>query len=343
MAFELSRWNRPLARLILAAIALVIVCHSDRSWAAAPCLEAVQCRATMTVEGHFLTLYASAPIDKPQPQIRRALIMVHGTDGNVESYYRTAIEATRLAGKLNETLVIAPRFVERGHHDQFADEREFIWTRGADWRAGDLSNREVPPRVSSFDLMNRLLARLADAKLFPDLSTIVLAGHSAGGQFVQRYAIGQAEDPKLVQMLFVVANPSSYLYLDGSRPDPDNPGGFAPFDRGKCQANLFKYGFEKLNAYFKEQLVDEMTARYRARTVVYLLGESDTDPNAANLSRTCAAMAQGETRFARGKAFMAYMDRFYRPHDHRMVIVPGVGHSARGMFQSPRGLAVLFE
>lgn len=114
-------------------------------------------------------------------------------------------------------------------------------------------------------------------------------------------------------------------------------------DRATCQSNRFKYGFERPNAYFKGQSVEEMIARYRARRVVYLLGESDTNPNATNLSRTCAAMAQGDTRFSRGKAFMAYMDMFYRPHAHRLVTVPRVGHSARGMFQSSQGLAVLFE
>lgn len=252
-------------------------------------------------------------------------------------------KAAAMAGKAAETLVIAPRFLEEG--DGHTPARgEFFWNRGADWRAGDLSSRDTPPRVSSFDIMNRIVARLADARAFPNLSAIVLAGHSAGGQFVQRYAIGQPDDPARDRspITYVVANPSSYLYLDARRPDPRQPGAFAIPSRSACLTNKFKYGFEQPNSYFKPQPIDDMIARYRARPVIYLLGEADTDPNAKGLSRICAAMAQGTTRFARGNAFMAYMDAFYAPHAHRLMTVPGVGHSSLRMFQSPVGLAVLF-
>lgn len=326
-----------------AAMALAGV-RAAAAQAASPCLEPLQCRAYLTVEGHRLPLYTSFAFDKPQPGVQRALVIVHGMEGNAEAYFRTAVEAARIAGKLYDTVVIAPRFIDQGDN-AFIDERDFFWSRGADWRAGDLSDRNNPPRVSSFELMSRLLARVADGKLFPNLSTIVLAGHSAGGQFVQRYAIGQPVEPALAQvtMRYIVANPGSYLYLDLNRPDPENPGSFAPFDRRRCQANRFKYGFEKPNAYFKEQSIDEMTTRYRARNVIYLLGEMDINPDAENLSRTCSAMIQGETRFARGKAFAAYMEALYWPNNHRMVTVPTVGHSARAMFQSPQGVQVLFR
>jgi pimeloyl-ACP methyl ester carboxylesterase len=307
-------------------------------------MEPVQCRTSMVFDaGRTLTLYASAALDRPQPDIHRVLIVIHGTKRNADGYFRVAVEAARIAGKLGETLVIAPRFAEQG--DRLAlGSKDFVWAPGADWRAGDLSSREAPPRVSSFELMNQIVARLADSKRFPNLSTIVLAGHSAGGQFVQRYAIGEPDDPALahLRLIYVVANPSSYLYLDARRPDPHKPGTFTIPDTTACRSNRFKYGFERPNTYFKAQPAEEMIARYRARAVVYLLGEADTNPNAANLSRTSGAMAQGPNRFARGKAFMAYMDTFYKPHAHRMVTVPGVGHSSRGMFQSPRGLKVLF-
>lgn len=308
-----------------------------------PCLDPIQCRTYLTVEGHRLPLYSSFTFDKPQPEVRRAVVMVHGMEGNAQSYYRTTIDAARTAGRIKDTVVIAPHFAEQ-RDNAFVDERDFSWSRGADWRAGDLSDRNHPPRVSSFELMSRLLARIADRTLFPNLDTIVLAGHSAGGQFVQRYAIGQPVEPALahVTMRYIVANPGSYLYLDLNRPDPENPGNFAPFDRRKCQGNTFKYGFENPNAYFKEQSVDGMITRYRARSVVYLLGEADTNPDAENLSKTCAAMLQGDTRFARGKAFVAYMEALFWPNNHRMVTVPSVGHSARSMFQSSQGLKVLF-
>ena len=35
--------------------------------------------------------------------------------------------------------------------------------------------------------MDEILHRLADCRVFPNLANIIVAGHSAGGQFVSRY------------------------------------------------------------------------------------------------------------------------------------------------------------
>lgn len=312
--------------------------------AAAPCTAPAACRGAMAVDGRTLTLYLSAPLDRPQPGIRRAIVVVHGTDGNADSYFRALTKASALAGQAETTLIVAPRFLEAGDRDK-PESGEFFWARGSDWRAGDSSRHESMPPVSSFDLMSRILARLSDAQNFPDLSAIVLAGHSAGGQFVQRYAIAHPDDParQRLPITYVVANPSSYLYLDARRPLARNPTAFEIPSQANCPTNRFKYGFDRSNGYFMRQSVAAMVEQYRSRAVIYLLGESDNDPNARNLARSCAAMAQGLHRLARGQSFMAHMDAFHAPHTHRLVRVPGVGHSAARMFQSPRGLALLFE
>lgn len=333
-------------RLAMWLIGLVFLIGGGRaSQAAAPCTDPAACRTTMAfAAGLSLTLYVSAPLDVPQPGIRRAIVVIHGTDGNAGSYFRAMTKAVALAGRADDTLVVAPRFLEAGDSDKPLPG-EFFWQRGTDWRAGDLSSRDAPARASSFDLMDRVLSRITDRAVFANLQSVVLAGHSAGGQFIQRYAIGQPDDPVLagLRVRYVVANPSAYLYLDGRRPVPGNPGAFAIPASSNCQTNRFKYGFDEPNEYFSRQPVADMTARYRSRPVIYLLGEVDSNPNAANLSRTCAAMAQGVNRFARGTAFKAYMDAFYAPHAHRLVSVPRVGHSAARMFQSAQGLEVLFD
>ena len=311
--------------------------------AAASCTDPAACRGAMTFEGRRLVLFLSAPLDRPQPGIRRAIVVVHGTDGNADSYFRAVTKAAALAGQAETTLIVAPRFLEDGDRDK-PEPGEFFWSRGSDWRAGDPSNHDTLPPVSSFDLMSRVIAKIADPANFPNLRDLFLTGHSAGGQFIQRYAIGQPDDPAFaaLRVTYVVANPSAYLYLDARRPVAEQAGVFAIPPRAGCQTNRFKYGFEQLNDYFKRQAVDDMIARYRTRDVVYLLGESDNDPNAHNLSRTCAARAQGPPRLARGQSFMAHMDAFHAPHAHRLVTVPGVGHSAARMFQSRPGQAVLF-
>lgn len=333
---------RRAAAIVALALLAVLVAAATPARAAAPCTDPAACRTALTFENLALTLYVSAPLAVPQPDIRRAIVVIHGADGGAESYFRTMTRAAAMAGKAAETLVIAPHFVEQ--RDGTIPRGQLVWHRPDDWRAGDLSMREVTPRVSSFAVVDRIVARLADGQAFPNLSSIVLAGHSAGAQFVQRYAVAGPHDPAVAgRIRYVVANPSSLLYLDARRPDPAQPGSFRVPANPRCETNRFKYGFEQANAYFQRESPAVMTERYRARRVIYLAGERDTDPQHKMLDRNCGAMAQGATRYARVTSFMAYMDAFYAPHAHRLMSVPSVGHSARGMFQSTAGLSVLFE
>ena len=73
--------------------------------------------------------------------------------------------------------------------------------------------------VSSFAAMDVLLEALCDRTNYPSLERIVVAGHSAGGQFVHRYGISSGspclDDGDRVKL--VAANPRSFAYLDGRR------------------------------------------------------------------------------------------------------------------------------
>ena len=132
-------------------------------------------------------VYATYALDAPNPGIRRALIMVHGTLRNADHYFTTATGAAFLAGALGDTLVIAPRFAsaEKGCDDTLAPG-EVSWScHGDSWRSGGAAASD--PRLTSFELVDALLKTLADRRRFPNLTAIVVAGHSAGGQFVARY------------------------------------------------------------------------------------------------------------------------------------------------------------
>ena len=131
------------------------------------------------------------------------------------------------------------------------------------------------------------------------------------------------------------------MYFDARR--PDGRGGFVPA-RGsvRCLVNAYKYGPEGRNDYMAGEPLEAMVRRYRRRDVVYLLGEADNDPSHRGLDKSCPAKAQGPHRLARGIGFKAYMDRFFAPHAHRLILVPGVGHSSNRMFRSSQAKAVLF-
>jgi hypothetical protein len=219
------------------------------------------------------------------------------------------------------------------------------------WKAGSLSeirrDDSTDRRVSSFAVLDALLLTLLDRGRLPSLDMVVLAGHSAGAQFVQRYAaVGQAPtllNDRGMQTRFIAANPSSYLYFDDRRPTEH---GFASFPRTRCPAfDQYKYGLETPNAYVATQSTQAIMRQYARREMIYLLGTLDADAKHPFLDRSCAAEAQGPSHLARGEAYYRYLLLLLGhdvAHRHHLVLVGGVGHDDKGMFQSPCGAAWLF-
>lgn len=83
--------------------------------------------------------------------------------------------------------------------------------------AGGAVDREG--KLTSYDFMDEVLRKVANKAAFPNLKTIVISGHSAGGQFANRYEMAnQIHETLGVPLTYVVANPSSYAYLDATRP-----------------------------------------------------------------------------------------------------------------------------
>src|SRR5213596_1190758 len=54
-------------------------------------------------------IYRTRSLDARNENVRRALIMVHGTNRNADHYFSTAMSAAFLAGALEDTVVISPR------------------------------------------------------------------------------------------------------------------------------------------------------------------------------------------------------------------------------------------
>jgi hypothetical protein len=286
---------------------------------------------------------------QPQPQITRAVIIFHGKGRDVEGYYRTALEAGGMAGPAgDETVLIAPQFLDQEDMGAYHVSGEVLRWRSTDWEAG--APAVAPAAISSYEVVDALLARLANRSVFPRLQTVVLAGHSGGGQLVHRYAIvGRAVAALAssgVHLRFVVANPSSYVYFSDERPAEN--GALAPFQGGACpHFNHWKYGPLDAPSYVAldaDHTWRQLEADYAQRDVIYLLGTADTDPREKDLDVTCSGEAQGPTRFARGQAYYAYLHtRHPSGWNQRLWFVPGVAHSARQMFTSRCGVGAIFD
>jgi pimeloyl-ACP methyl ester carboxylesterase len=274
--------------------------------------------------GKYLLIYRNTPVNVRNSSIERVFILVHGLQRDGHVYYKSAYDATSDAGRLNSTLVIAPQF--HACTDKPDAGEAFFACRG--WSDGS-TTPEFP--LSSFTAMDQLLEGVADRSRFPRLKEIVLAGHSAGGQFVQRYAAANRIDGKLaVPIRYIVANPSTYLYLDSWRPVATR---CAEFDD-------YKFGLAKLDGYAAGTGADAIRAQYPRRNVTYVLGELDTTDE-HNMDKTCPATAQGPNRFARGMAYSTRIRDSWHAR-HGVVKVPGCGHSAECMYRSPNVRKVVF-
>ncbi|MFH1267040.1 MAG: CRTAC1 family protein, partial [Planctomycetota bacterium] len=205
-------------------------------------------------------------------------------------------------------------------------------------------------RISSFAVVDSLLLRLAG--LNPNLEDIVVGGHSAGGQFVNRYAAGNQVHETLlaahgVNLRYLVSNPSCYLYFDAQRWVPGTEYQFAvPYDQLAVCANYdhYKYGLVETNEYMNIGSA-VLRANYAARPVTYLLGADDIDPFSGYLEKNCEAMLQGEFRLQRGLLYRAHLVDTFGPEvlpSHFFAVVPDVAHNQRGIFTSACGVHTLF-
>jgi pimeloyl-ACP methyl ester carboxylesterase len=325
-------------RNIAVVIGTAAVCLlGESSWAAAPCTAATPvCTETVMAAGAQAgaLIYRSHPLDARNESITRALIMVHGQGRDADGYFRTAAAAAFLAGGLEDTLVIAPRFASNDSRCRDAlAPNELNWTCfGAEsWRNGAEAIRNAS--ITSFDVMDEIVRRVARAEIFPNLKAIVVAGHSAGGQFVGRYGMAnQAHDRVNRRITYVVANPSSYTYLDNLRPT-------SSADRDCTGYDTWPYGLQKRSGYSAKLADDQLKKQLAARPVTYLVGELDILP-LYGFDSSCSAMAQGPTRLARGLAFGKYVNENHGAQ-HKTLVVPACGHSARCMFTAERVLPLI--
>ena len=285
--------------------------------------------------------------ETPDTTVKRAVIVVHGTNRNADDYYDRMRDAAIKAGKLDETIIISPQFLLEEDKNKFNFGEDFLhWTNGG-WKRGDKS-RSANERTSSFVVANYIMSRLADKNAYPNLESITIAGHSAGGQYTHRLAFGSKETG--IPTRYIVANPSSYLYLDNKRRVEGTLDRFQiPTDKevSNCRDyNEYKYGFEDINSYLEGVGEDKAKQQYAQRKVVYLLGEEDNDPNSSSLDKDCPAMLQGKHRFERGTIYYNYIQQLYGSSitaNHSKVTVPGVGHSSSKMFNSDEGVQIIFD
>ena len=295
----------------------------------------------------------SHPIDAPNSDIERAIIVVHGVLRNADEYFPHMIEAVEQVGLESSSLVIAPQFLIEEDITEFKlGDEVLFWDEesGEGWKKGDDSiSTENHPRAasaSSFEVVDRMIEQITLDGFFPNLMEMIVIGHSAGGQYVNRYAAGTLIGdslPKYIRLRFIVANPSTFVYFNQERRLLDTTDQFAVPESADADYNDYKYGLEKLNHYMATTGVETIRASYPQKDIVYLLGGEDI--REAHLEQTPNAKLQGQHRLERGQVYYHYLKHYFGEkitETQKIAIIPCVGHDHAAIFKSEAGMKYLF-
>jgi pimeloyl-ACP methyl ester carboxylesterase len=224
--------------------------------------------------------------DKP------VVIVQHGASRNAAEYCEAWIPAAERHG----FLVVAIAFSKEA------------WPEALTYNNGHVLAEDgaLRPRESwSFAIPGAVFALLREAGV-TTRDTLMLWGHSAGGQFAHRVL---ATQPHAMFSAIGAANPGWYTLPTLDLPYPDGLGGIG--------------------------LTSDDVTRFLGYPLVIFSGDRDIDGTTENFPKHESAMAQGPNRFERARFFLEYgqttAKRLGVPCRWSRVVVPGVAHEGMRM------------
>lgn len=305
-----------------------------------------------------LEYWSNFPLGQKNLCIKKVIFVVQGNERNAYARFKSIDKLIKKYDLEREILIISPAF--KAIRDDYAPDEYYFSSNG--WKEGDVS-LNIGNEVSSFELTDRLLSGVLGNQKFPFLQKVMIAGHSAGGQFAQRYALFtlMTDVFQRVRFAFIILNPSSYTYPLSLRPSPLLEETFIlPYtyvnnirmmkpefltSGGNCPIEYddYKYGMQNKNEYASRSPNYLSILKYMNREVFYFVGSLDilTD-GSDDLDVRCEAMLQGQNRLERAKNFFNLINRYYF-HQHTFGIVDGIGHDNIGMLNSSKVVNALLD
>lgn len=298
-------------------------------------------------------------------RVTHAFIDVHGSGRNAEDYFCSAT-ASVPSGLVYTTLVIAPWFMSPQDEALDTSDKFLQWNETGPiphtWRYGAEATDGVTSSYQALDVLVETI--MFNDNRFPNLRQIIVAGHSAGGQFTHRWALTSSatfwEDSRsgsgnrLVPVRVVAANPRSFCYLDDRRYDHNRqlvkP---EPHRIAKCPGyNGWEWGLATKNGrvplprHIQKNIEDHggdvtwLIQSYLVRDVVYLAGCLDI----LEVRSECEDDDfQGTNRFERSLLYFNSVQEIYGSSiHHQRLVADGIPHDHTLIFQSKAGQDALF-
>ncbi|KAF8883944.1 hypothetical protein CPB85DRAFT_1172935, partial [Mucidula mucida] len=306
---------------------------SDASgWESMPQITGAFAHAAWSVDSSSNAVMAVYQTMNQNPAaITRAVIMSSGKPRDCWSHWVYTYNALNAAAARDWSIrpdsvsIMAPCwFSDRDLTAGAAKAPQLIFPAGG-WMSGeDNIGPDSIKNFSTLKALDGLVAHYMDRTLYPNLRTVVVAGHSAGGQLTQRYATLRRDTANNGRLQFWIANPASYAWLTSDRPVPDEA----------CTGvDEYKYGLDgSLPEYAAGLQRGDIVSQYRARNVCYVLGREDHETGDSR----CQAKVQGADHLERGQNFVKMLQGMKggMPWTHSLAYVDGVGHDPEGMIGS---------
>ena len=270
--------------------------------------------------------FAEHNIMQGDPELKYAVIYIHGSGGGE----RDAAGSLRYKLKQYKTkekvYCIAPSFFTEGTCPANKKNSTLIWDGG--WRGG--SSAINGNHISNFEVIDEIYRILSNKRLYPKMKRITLAGFSAGGQCVNRYvAVGKRPVSPTIETVFVVGNPSVYLYVDKLRFKNGK------FRKVKSKSNYNKWflGLENRYPYCRTTKKMQILQNLYSRPVLYFCGTADT--GRAMLDVNEAAMLQGKNRYERFLIYQKHVALYPSwKQKVRFFSIPDIAHSSEVFYKN---------
>lgn len=298
-----------------------------------PCTSASNnCLQTVAIapQANF-DFYSNYPIYQENARwelLENAVIVVHGQNRNADEYFSWLTSTFNNADLSNNTILISPFFKDQND----AGPGDIHW-RTSGWREGQ--NSSDATGLSSFAVIDELIAQLANKDRFPVLKKVIITGHSSGGLWTQVYAAANRAENLNTGLGFeyVVANSQYFYYPDEVRYNESSQIFVEPV--GCSTFSQWPLGFANPPAYLSGIPEATVNQQLIERKVTYLLGNGPQADPTLN-TNDCEATLLGSSRFRRGEnAHLLMQTNYPTNNQHQKVVVEGIGHNGQQMYQSP--------
>ncbi|PWN42969.1 hypothetical protein IE81DRAFT_289465 [Ceraceosorus guamensis] len=312
--------------------------QNTQGWTGLPDVVGFQLNRTWeVVPGATQPFYISAGWQDRASTIKRAVITMPGKPRDSWKYsqlIRIALNVTvtnfQQYGLTNfdDVVVIGPAWLNQFDQEYGASRPTDLIFHGSQWQSGGYSRSPNLTRsITTYDVLDAFTDWLFDQKQFPALTSVAFAGHSMGGQAVQRYALLKKTKAYDRNIHYWIGNPGSWAWLSDSR----------TFPTSNCSATFdeWQYGLggnqTKVSKYARKDVIanrQDVVDRFKTRNVHYGLGLLDNGAGDTH----CEAITQGGNHLNRGNQFvLAYENNGGFPSTHTVDYVPNATHQDYSM------------